>query len=67
MRLISPIKNLTREQLEDRFDKAAHEFLRSRDAESRSEVIELHDRLKELDGEKKTRVKCQSCNSAIIA
>ena len=56
MRLFPSIKNLTREQLEERFDKAAAQFLRSRDAESRREVIELHDRLKELDDEKRAQI-----------
>lgn len=49
MRRFPSIKNLTREQLEKRFDEVAAQFLRSRSAESRREVIELHDRLKELD------------------
>ena len=53
MRLFPANKNLTREQLEERFDKAAERFLRSGDAESRREVIELHDQLEELDNEKK--------------
>lgn len=52
MRLFPSNKNLTREQLEERFDKAAAKFLQSRDTESRREVIELHDQLKELDDEK---------------
>ena len=50
------IKNLNREQIEERFDEAAKTFLRTRTAESRSEVIELYTRLKELDGEKRVQV-----------
>ena len=56
MRLFPSIKNLTREQIQERFDQACERFLRSRDAESRSEVIELHERLKELDDEKRARI-----------
>ena len=56
MRRFPSTDNLTREQIEERFDKAAESFLRTRDAESRTEVIELHDRLKELDDEKRVQL-----------
>ena len=56
MRRFRSIKDLTREELEERMDKAAAQFLRSRDAESRREVIELHHRLKELDDEKRGQI-----------
>lgn len=55
MRLFPSIKNLTREQLEECFDKVCRQFLRTRDEELRDEVMELQDRLKALDDEK-TRV-----------
>ena len=66
MRLFYSIKNLTREQIEDLFDKAAERFLRSRDPESRSEIIELHDRLKELDNEKRVQLPAPPHNFVII-
>ncbi len=46
------LKNLTRQEISDRLDKAAEAYLRgSRDQHTRSEIIELHERLKELDKE----------------
>jgi len=45
-------KDLTRQEISDRLDKAAEAYLRgSRDQHTRSEIIELHERLKELDKE----------------
>jgi len=49
------LKDLTRQEISDRLDKAAEAYLRgSRDQHTRSEIIELHERLKELDKEEST-------------
>jgi len=49
------LKDLTRQKISDRLDKAAEAYLRgSRDQHTCSEIIELHERLKELDKEEST-------------
>ena len=51
----NPLKNLTRQEISDRLDKAAEAYLGGlRDQHTRSEIIELHARLKELDKEEST-------------